>query len=79
MPTIERQAATKLADALRKVGLPEIAGRAEALHYSDFSSPLPGPKLALVDELRDALDYESTDDDEIKSLIGRVAAGEFDG
>lgn len=70
MPSRERQAASALAQALREAGLPEMAGRAEALHYSDFSSSLPGPKLALVDELRGHGK---------EALAQRVIRGEFDG
>lgn len=77
MPTREREAATKLAAALHNVGLPEMAGRAEALHYSDFSSPLAGPKLTLVEELEGAK-YPSNAS-VIDPLIKRVVAGEFDG
>lgn len=70
MPTRERQAATKLANALREANQPEMAGRADVMYYSDFSSPLPAPKIALVEEL------ESHGMDE---LARRVVAGEFDG
>lgn len=70
MPTEERQAATKLANALREAGLLEMAGRADTLYYSDFSSPLPFPKITLVDHLR------LHDQD---GLVTRVVLGEFDG
>lgn len=64
----------RLAEELRKLGYPEsMVEKALAGHWSDFKTPLPFPKMELVQMLRtDRLgNYES--------LCERIMMGEFDG
>lgn len=43
-----------LADALRKVGLTEMARKASEGYYHDYLSPLDMPEIQLVEDLRKA-------------------------
>jgi hypothetical protein len=71
-----------LADALRKVGLDDLATLASEGYYSDFGSPLAVPKMALAHHLaQEGLNaYENPDRKAaILALRKRVMGGDFDG
>jgi hypothetical protein len=68
----------KLAAALRKVGLTEMADQAEKGHYHDFLSPLDTPELVLVAMLMDAALKYPDKAKEITRLRNRVIRGDFD-
>lgn len=62
----------KLAAALRKAGLNEMAGKAEAGYYHDFLSPLDTPCIQLAADLAEAGTREAM------ALRARHLNGEFD-
>jgi len=67
----------RLGEAFREIGLPEdTIRRAQKGHWSDFKSPLDGPKLELVEMLR-RKGGEGVDG--AGALAQRVMTGEFDG
>ena len=70
----------KLAEALRNVGLNQMADRAAEGYYHDFMSPLPLPEMQLVRDLTDAMyDGRSADAGQpLAALRKRVIDGEFD-
>jgi hypothetical protein len=71
-----------LADALRKVGLDDLATLASEGYYSDFGSPLAVPKMALVEALANAAVNEARQWHHravILALRRRVMEGDFDG
>jgi len=62
----------KLADALRAIGLDDMAEAAARGYYHDFLSPLDTPCIQLVSDLRATNKYAARD------LAKRVINGEFD-
>lgn len=66
-----------LAQALRDVGLNDMADKAATGYYHDFLSPLDLPELTLCQHLADAIRKEP-ERIEIAMLRRRVIAGEFD-
>ena len=69
----------KLAEALRAVGLTEMADKAATGYYHDFLSPLDLPELQLVDDLAEAARARATDRyTEVMALRHRVINGDFD-
>lgn len=67
----------KLAQALRDVGLPDMADQAAKGWYHDFLSPLDAPCVTLVGDLAVAAS-KSERKDEIMALRKRVMNGDFD-
>jgi hypothetical protein len=67
-----RQSDAKLAEALREIGLLEMADRAERSFYNDYFSPMDLPIMALAAELAMAGTSGAL------ALRARVIAGEFD-
>ena len=69
----------KLADALRAVGLNDLAERAADGMYHDYLSPLAMPEMQLIRDLTDAM-YERTPDagQAIAALRKKVIDGHFD-
>lgn len=65
----------KLADALEKAGLPEMAAKAREGWYHDFLSPLTFPDLQLAEDLLAAIQKGNLAADE---LFVRHMNGEFD-
>lgn len=79
----EKQMHTKdiLAEALRDVGLDEMAKRASEGYYHDFLSPLPFPELELEEELRVARAKKVFGGKEwhaIEAVRRRLMNGDFD-
>ena len=68
----------KLADALRAVGLTEMADRAANGWYHDYLSPLDTPAITLADDLAVAAKYDSPHRAAIIALRARHINGEFD-
>jgi hypothetical protein len=66
-----------LADALRKVGLEEMAKKAEMGYYHDFLSPLDMPEIQLVNDLREA-SMANPAKDQIIQLAQDVMDGKHD-
>lgn len=67
----------RLGEALEAAGFPEeTVNRARKGHWSDFKSPLPGPKLELVEMLNRHGEQGNL---AALDLIPRVMQGEFDG
>lgn len=67
----------RLGEAMAEIGLPEeTVNRARRGHWSDFKSPLDGPKIELVEMLRRHRDQGNY---EAEALAQRVMRGEFDG
>ena len=62
----------KLAKALRKIGLTEMADKAATGYYHDFLSPLDFPEMQLVNDLM------KVGTSEAMALRRRVMDGEFD-
>ena len=75
----EKHTSQKLAEALRELGLEEMAKRAEEHMYHEYLSPLALPEMQLIRDLTDAM-YERTPDEgqEIAQLRKRVINGDFD-
>lgn len=67
-----------LADALRDVGLTEMADRAATGFYHDYLSPLATPELQLVHDLHQAALKRPDTAQSILALRRRVIDGEFD-
>lgn len=63
---------TKLAQALRDAGQPEMAETAMTGRWHDYLSPLDLPAIDLVDQLR------AKGTPECAALMRRVMLGEFD-
>jgi hypothetical protein len=69
----------KLADALRALGLHEMAEQAAEGWYHDFLSPLAMPEMQLVRDLTAAMNAVDPDAGQpIAKLRKRVIDGEFD-
>ena len=69
----------KLADALREVGLHEMAAQAETGWYHEFLSPLAMPEMQLIRDLTDAMNEREPDAGQpIAKLRKRVIDGDFD-
>ena len=70
----------KLANALREIGLTDMATKAVDGYYHDFLSPLPLPTMQLVSDLMAAMTNPANRDREaaIAALRLRVIDGEFD-
>ncbi|UQD96121.1 hypothetical protein [Bradyrhizobium japonicum] len=66
-----------LAEALRGVGLADMAERAASGHYHDYLSPLDLPEMTLLQDLADAA-RTSPNRDPIMALRRRVMAGDYD-
>lgn len=71
----ERDAADRLAKALRAGGYLPLADRAEALEFSDFSSPHAMPKMKLGELLLGQEHAPAA----AHAIRRRVIEGEFDG
>jgi hypothetical protein len=70
-----------LAQALRDVGLDEMAAQAETGYYHDYLSPLDLPEVVLVNQLNiEAIAQENDPDRQraIMALRARVIDGDFD-
>lgn len=67
-----------LAQALREVGLDEMADAAATGFYHDFLSPLDLPELALVTALGAAATKHPDKAEAIEALRRRVIDGDFD-
>ena len=67
-----------LADALRKVGLDEMADKAATGFYHDFLSPLDLPEMALITALGAAATQHPAKAAAIEMLRQRVINGDFD-
>jgi predicted nucleic acid-binding OB-fold protein len=76
-PTTET--AKRLAAELRKLGLEEMAVKAEANHYDDFFSESPAPISLLLHDLTDVAGIDSKPNRGVLKLRRRVLGGEFDG
>jgi hypothetical protein len=69
----------KLADALRGVGLHDMAEQAGDGFYHDFLSPLAMPEMQLIRDLTHAMNERDPDaGQEIAKLRKRVIDGDFD-
>jgi hypothetical protein len=66
----------KLANALRDVGLTEMADRAATGWYHDFLSPLDAPCITLVNDL--AVAAQRSNNEAVMGLRKRVMNGDFD-
>jgi hypothetical protein len=69
-----------LADALREVGLTEMADKASTGYYHDFLSPLDFPEMQLEADLREARlrEPDFTRKDAIEAVRRRHLNGDFD-
>lgn len=67
-----------LANALRDVGLTDMAAKAATGWYHDFMSPLDAPTLTLVDDLAVAAKNDSPQRAAILALRARAINGDFD-
>jgi hypothetical protein len=67
-----------LADALREIGLIEMAAKAREGFYHDFLSPLPLPEMALITALGAAATQHPDKAEAIEVLRQRVINGDFD-
>ena len=67
-----------LAEALRNIGLDEIADKAAEGFYHDFLSPLALPEMALITTLGAAASKHPDKADAIETLRRRVIDGDFD-
>lgn len=68
----------QLAEALRAIGLTEMAERAATGYYHDFLSPLDLPEMALVTALGASATQHPDKAEAIEALRRRVINGEFD-
>lgn len=68
----------KLAEALREVGLEDMAAKAEKGWYHDFLSPLDLPEMTLVNDLAVAAQGYPDRAVRIMTLRKRVMNGDFD-
>lgn len=68
----------KLAEALRKVGLDEMAKWAAEGWYHDYLSPLDTPAIALADDLAVAASKHPERKDEILAVRRQHLNGDFD-
>lgn len=68
----------QLAEALRAVGLDDMAALAAEGHYHDYLSSLTFPELTLIDHLAKAADENPERSSAILALRERVKAGDFD-
>ena len=71
----DTHSAMKLAAALRRAGLEDMAARAETGHYHDYLSPLDFPDLALLEELHQAAAQGNV---AARALVARHMNGDFD-
>jgi hypothetical protein len=67
-----------LADALREIGLTEMADKAATGFYHDFLSPIALPEMALITALGAAATAHPDKTKAIMTLRNRVIDGEFD-
>ncbi|MHC2537005.1 hypothetical protein [Bradyrhizobium diazoefficiens] len=67
-----------LAEALRGVGLADMAERAASGHYHDYLSPLAMPEMQLINDLAEAAGRHHGSSDRIMALRSRVMMGDFD-
>lgn len=67
-----------LADALREIGLNDMADKAATGFYHDFLSPLDLPEMQLINELGAAMSKATDRKDQIMALRMRVIDGDFD-
>jgi hypothetical protein len=67
-----------LAEALRGVGLDEMADRAATGWYHDYLSPLDAPCMTLANDLAVAMKKHPAQSPEIMALRQRVINGDFD-
>lgn len=69
-----------LAQALRDVGLDEMAGKAATGYYHDFLSPLATPEMQLVSDLQFEIHFNPDHPHHagIVTLRQRVINGDFD-
>ena len=68
----------KLAEALRKVQLDDMADKAAIGYYHDFLSPLDFPEITLVNELADAAKRLPLHEKAIMALRQDVINGKHD-
>jgi hypothetical protein len=67
-----------LAEALREIGLTQMADKATTGWYHDFLSPLDLPEMQLANDLAMAARDNESRRAEILKLRGRVIDGDFD-
>ena len=67
-----------LAEALREIGLTQMADKAATGWYHDFLSPLDLPEMQLANDLAMAARDNESRRAEILKLRGRVIDGDFD-
>ena len=67
-----------LAEALREIGLTQMADKATTGWYHDFLSPLDLPEMQLANDLAMAARDNESRRAEILALRGRVIDGDFD-
>ena len=68
-----------LADALRALGLHDMAAQAETGYYHDFMSPLAQPEMQLIRDLTHEMNARTPDAGQpIAKLRKRVIDGDFD-
>jgi hypothetical protein len=68
----------QLAEALRAVGLSEMADKAATGYYHDYLSPLDLPEIQLVNDLAQAAEKAAPNNSAIIALRHRAMDGDFD-